>query len=183
MTPADRLLFLSKQVTQESMNDLTKRIIQINDSDAALEMKLEGMGATYHRPPILLHIDSYGGQVYACLGLLGAMKLSQTPVHTIVTGCAMSAGFLIAISGHRRLCYPYATYMYHQTASALWGDLQGMEEDLGEVRRLQRLVEDLVTSRTKITREQLRENQERKQDWYMTPAQAKRLGVVDEVLK
>lgn len=183
MEIAHRTLYLSKQVNQESMNELTKEIVKINQADAVVSKTLESMGATYNPSPIQIYIDSYGGQVYACLGLLGAMELSKTPVHTIVTGCAMSAGFAIAISGHRRFCFPYSTYMYHSVSSGLWGKVEGMQEDLVEVKRIQKLLEDLTLQKTKMTRVQLDENRKRKQDWYITPAQAKRLGVVDEVLK
>jgi ATP-dependent Clp protease protease subunit len=67
----------------------------------------------YKPKPIKIHIDSYGGAVYQCFGLLGIIKSSKTTIHTLVTGCAMSCGFLIAIAGHKRFAYEKSTYLYH----------------------------------------------------------------------
>ena len=103
--PKDRNLFLAQQVEQASINSISKSIIEINDDDAELMQVYAMHGLEYKPKPIKLYIDSYGGYVYQCLGLLGIMKSSNVPVHTIVTGCAMSCGFLISISGHKRFGY------------------------------------------------------------------------------
>ncbi len=120
--PKERKLYLAKQVDQASIGALTQQILDINQDDEYLKKLSEISGFIYLPKPIELYIDSYGGVVYQCFGLLSVMKKSKTPVHTIVTGCAMSCGFMIAITGHRRICYEKATYMYHQAGSAAWGE-------------------------------------------------------------
>lgn len=85
-----RTLYLSKQVDQTSIHEVTQAIHNINYHNEKVEAELASMN--YERPPITFYIDSYGGQVYSALGLVDQMKLSKTPIHTIVTGCAMSAG-------------------------------------------------------------------------------------------
>ena len=62
--PKARNLYLPEQVTQESMNKLTKSIIEINEDDKYL-VKLYGINGVKYKPqPIKLYIDSYGGAVY-----------------------------------------------------------------------------------------------------------------------
>ena len=93
--PKVRNLYLPEQVNQESMNKLTKAIIEINEDDEYLK-KLYGINDAEYKPrPIKMYIDSYGGAVYQCFGLLGVMDKSQTAIHTIVTGAAMACGFMI----------------------------------------------------------------------------------------
>lgn len=46
------------------------------------------------RKPILLYIDSNGGSLTDTFTIIDAIKLSKTPIWTIVTGCAYSGGFL-----------------------------------------------------------------------------------------
>ena len=93
--PKVRNLYLPKQVDQASMNELTKSIIEINEDDEHLK-KLYGVyGLIYDPKPIKIYIDSYGGKVYQCFGLIGVMENSLTPIHTVVTGAAMSCGFII----------------------------------------------------------------------------------------
>ena len=100
--PLGRNLYLPKQVTQESMHELTKAILSINEDDETLQKLYEVYGLSYTPKPINIYIDSYGGAVYQCFGLLGVIGKSATPIHTIVTGAAMSCGFLILICGHKR---------------------------------------------------------------------------------
>jgi len=149
--PKERQLHLAQQVDQASMNALTKSILEINEDDDYIAKMSEISGFTYQPKPIEIFIDSYGGYVYQCLGLLGVIEKSNTPVHTIVTGCAMSCGFLISISGHKRFAYDKATFMYHQVSSGASGKLKDLEEEVIETKRLQKILEEHTLAKTKMT--------------------------------
>lgn len=181
--PKDRNLYLAKQVDQASINEISRAIIDINQSDEYLAKLAELHGMEYKPKPIRLFIDSYGGYVYQCMGLLGIMEKSETPVHTIVTGAAMSCGFIIAITGHKRLAYDKATFMYHQVSSGIGGKLKDMEEDLEETKRLQVFIEEHTLSKTKLTRAQLSENYKGKKDWFLNTKQCLKYGIIDEIIK
>ncbi len=129
-----------------------------------------------------MYIDSYGGAVYQCFGLLGIMEKSETPIHTIVTGCAMSCGFMILISGHRRFGYAHSTPLYHQVSTGFYGKVKDMEEKLEESKRLQKKIEDLTFEKTSISKKKLSEILKNKKDWYMTAEEALSLGVIDEIV-
>lgn len=182
-TPENRILFFTKQVDQSSISDITKKIISINNADKALKKIYKINGVKYKPKPIKIYIDSYGGQVYQCFGLLSIMKASKTEIHTIVTGCAMSCGFMVLIFGHKRFAYPLSTPMYHQVSSGVWGKLKHMEEDVDEAKRLQTILEDLTFERTKMTRKHLKDIFKTKKDLYMSAEEALKLGVVDEILQ
>ena len=181
--PKGRNLFFTKQVDQTSIGELTQKIIEINKDDEHLKKIYNVYGLTYNPEPIQIYIDSYGGSVYQCFGLLSVMERSQTPLHTIVTGCAMSAGFMILISGHKRFAHKLSTPLYHQVSSGAVGTVKEMEEKLEESKRLQRQLEDIVKEKTGITKKRLREIFDTKKDWYMTSEEALELNVVDEILK
>jgi ATP-dependent Clp protease protease subunit len=181
--PKKRDLFFTKQVDQSSIGELTQKIIEINQDDEHLKKIYNVYGLTYNPEPIQVYIDSYGGYVYQCFGLLSVMERSQTPIHTIVTGCAMSAGFMILISGHKRFAHKLSTPLYHQVSSGAAGTVKEMEEKLEESKRLQRQLEDIVKEKTDITKKRLREIFDTKKDWYMTSEEALELNVVDEILK
>jgi ATP-dependent Clp protease protease subunit len=180
--PKERNLYFTKQVNQESIAELTKNILDINTDDAFITKQAELFGFTYNPEPIKLYIDSYGGAVYQILGCISIIENSKTPIHTIATGVAMSCGFMLLISGHKRYCYKYSTPLYHQVSSVKWGKLKDLEEDLEETKRLQKILEKLTLEKTKITKQKLKQVFEGKRDWYMTPIEAKKLGVVDEIL-
>jgi ATP-dependent Clp protease protease subunit len=181
-SPQKRVLYLAAQVNQKSMNDLTKSIIQINDHDRHLEKLYPIYDLVYKPKPIEIYIDSYGGAVYQCMGLLGVMEHSVTPLHTIATGAAMSCGFMILISGHRRFGYKHSTPLYHQVSTGFYGKVKDMEQSLAETKRLQEKIEEITFARTSISKEKLEEVLENKIDWAMTAQEAMALGVIDEIL-
>jgi ATP-dependent Clp protease protease subunit len=180
--PKSRNLFLAQQVNQDSINKISQAIIEINEDDAELISICKLHDLVYTPKPIKLYIDSYGGAVYQCFGLLGIMRESKTPIHTIVTGCAMSCGFLISVSGHKRFGYPKATYMYHQVSSAAWGKLKDIEEDVIETKRLQKMIEDITIENTKITEKKLEKVYKTKKDWFIDSDDALKLKVIDEII-
>jgi len=181
--PKTRNLFLTEQVDQSSISKLTQSIIDIQEHDESLKLEYALHGISYEPKPIKIYIDSYGGYVYQCFGLLSVMERCKTPIHTIVTGCAMSCGFMILISGHKRFAHKLSTPLYHQVSSAAWGKLKDMEEDIEETKRLQSILEKITLEKTTISSKRLKEVYEKKQDWYMSAEEALSLGVVDEILK
>lgn len=180
--PKERKIYFTKQFDQSSISDISQRIITINDNDEYLKSLYSIHGLAYSPAPIKIYIDSYGGAVYQCFGLLSIMENSKTPIHTIVTGAAMSCGFMMAIHGHRRFAMRNATLMYHQISSMAWGKLKEMEEDLEETQRLQKIIVEMTVKRTKISLETLETNFKMKQDWFMDAKTALANGVVDEIL-
>jgi ATP-dependent Clp protease protease subunit len=180
--PKLRNLYLPEQVNQESMNKLTKAIIEINEDDEYLKKLYAVHDIEYKPQPIQMYIDSYGGAVYQCFGLLGVMDKSETPIHTIVTGAAMSCGFMILISGHKRFGYSHSTPLYHQVSSGFYGKIQDMEEHLEESKRLQKKIETLTLERTSISKKKLSQILKNKIDWYMSAEEALSLGVIDGII-
>lgn len=180
--PLKRKLYLAAQVDQDSMSELTKSIIEINDNDAEIKKIYDIYDIEYKAKPIEIIIDSYGGLVYQCMGLLGVMNKSATPIHTIATGAAMSCGFMILIHGHKRFAYEHATPMFHQVSSGFWGKYKDMEEDYKETKRLQKKFEKLTLEKTKITKSKLKEIVKTKYDWYMDSEEALKEGVIDEII-
>lgn len=180
--PKDRQLYLAKQVNQDSMNELSKAILEINEDDEYINKLSAIHNLTYNPQPIKIYIDSYGGSVYQCLGLLGIIEKSIIPVHTIVTGCAMSCGFLIAIAGHKRFAYDKATFMYHQVSNGFVGKLKDMEDDVFETKRLQKIIEQHTLSKTSLTKKQLEDNYNSKKDWYMTAKESLKYKIIDSII-
>ena len=75
--PRERNLFFTEQVDQASISKLTQAIIEINKNDAFLKSLYPVYHQNYVAPPINIYIDSYGGYVYQCFGLLSVMNSSS----------------------------------------------------------------------------------------------------------
>lgn len=180
--PANRNLFLAQQVDQDSMNGLSKAIIEIREHDDILKKTYAIHQMNYAPQPIVIYIDSYGGAVYQCFGLLSIMKSKGTPVNTVVTGCAMSCGFMIAIHGEHRSIHKHGTMMYHQVSTGVKGKVADVEADLIEAKRLQKKIEDMTLENTKITKEKLEKVYKKKQDWYLDAKHSLKWGCIDEII-
>ena len=181
--PMGRELFFNKEVSQDSIGTLAERIIQIQNSDDYLRRLYAVHNLVYNPFPIKIYIDSYGGDVYACFGLLSIMDACSTPIHTYVTGSAMSAGFMIAIHGHKRYAYPKASLMYHVVSSGVIGTIKDMEDNLVEMQRLQLMIEEVTLERTAMTKGLLNEVYKQKQDFYMSAKDALRYGCIDSIIE
>lgn len=180
--PKERDLFFTTQVDQNSIATLTKSIIEINHDDEYLVKTCQMYGFDYTPKPIKIYIDSYGGHVYQILGVISIIEKSKTPIHTICTGCAMSCGFLLLISGHRRFAYRLSTPLYHSVSATASGQIKTLEEDVKEAKRLQSILEELTLKNTKINKKKLKDIYEKKIDWFMGAEEALKLKVIDEII-
>lgn len=181
-TPAERDIFFYGDVDQLSIGELTKAIIDIESHDSRLAYTSKMYGFIYEPQPMRIFINSFGGDAYACLGLISIMKNCTTPIHTYVTGCAMSAGFIIAVNGHERYCYENSTYMFHQMSYGSGGTLESHEDDIRESRRLQQVLDENVSTVTGLSNKKLQKLYKRKKDQYLPAAKVLKYGCVDAIL-
>lgn len=182
-TPKSRKLYFTSQVNQDSISKLTQEMMALLEEDEITKKYWKTYYDQEYIPkPIEIYIDSYGGMVYQCFGLMSLIETSPTPIHTIVTGCAMSCGFMMLISGHKRFAMRLSTPLYHQVSTGFSGNLEDMEISVEESRRLQGIIEEETLKRTKITKKKLKNIRETKTDWFMDAETALKLGVVDEII-
>lgn len=181
--PLARKLLFTKQVDQESIAQLTRDILDINAHDVYLKKIYKAHDLKYVPNPIEIYIDSYGGYVYQIFGLISIINSSKTPVHTIVTGCAMSCGFILLISGHKRFAHKLSTILYHSVSHGGYGQIQTLKEGMKETKRLQKELENITLTRTKISKDRLQDIKKRKYDWYITAKEALGLQIVDKIIK
>lgn len=174
----NRVLFLGEDVSQESVQEIIKSIYEFNMEDE----QNESLFVEYERPAIHLILNTYGGSVYDGLGLVGAIDLSRTAVAVTCIGSAMSMGLLVLASGHIRRMHAYSTAMYHQISSISFDKLEGMKKDLIETERLEKLYDLILMKKTKLQEADLLKHKQSKSEWYITPKEALKFGIVDEIL-
>lgn len=180
--PKERDLFFYEQFTQESIKKITESIVAIESSDLTLAKEYKVYDLQYNPAPIKLRLDSYGGTVYQCFGLLSIIEKCTTPIHTIATGCAMSCGFLTLISGHKRLAYDRSTILIHSISSGAHGKIADMETELVEVQRLEKMIDQFILSRTKLTKKILSDIRKEKKELFLSAQDAKKHGIIDEII-
>ena len=98
----NRIYFYSG-VTRPKILKLNKGIYNLNVNMLSKAGPLE-----YSPPPIKLHINSYGGSVFAGLSAVDYIINSKVPVHTIIDGCAASAATLMSCVAEKRYMHRHA---------------------------------------------------------------------------
>ena len=116
-------------------------IIRVNkfDEDSAEEFAVSMSKAQSTGQSIVpVIIDSYGGQVYALMSMISAIKYSKIPVATIVESKAMSCGALLFSFGTQgyRFIAQDATLMIHDVSLGSFGKIEEIKADAKEGERL-----------------------------------------------
>lgn len=133
--------------------------------------------------PIELIITSGGGNVYEGFGIIDAINNSTIPIHTTCYGLGMSMALPILISGHHRKMSSNATLMYHDISYNIEENkLQHHINELKETKRISKKYEKIIINNSNITKDQLHEIKKQQKEWYITPKQALKLGLIDEII-
>jgi len=95
------------------------------------------------QPFIPVVIDSYGGETYSLMGMIGVIESSKIPVYTILLSKAMSCGAILFSFGKERFMAPAATIMIHDVSSLTYGKIEELKADAKEADRINNIVYDM----------------------------------------
>ena len=175
----ERVLFLTDNIDQDSVIPIVKIIIAYNIIDDKERRRLN----TYERKPIKLYISSYGGNVSSCFDLVSTMMNSSTPIHTYCMSNARSAGLAIFMAGDKRFISKYAHVMYHQISNKLIGSMNEINAGLDFDKKNQAFIDELLTSRSKITQKKLDDVNSKKENLYIFGEEAVKLGIATDLIR
>ena len=173
-TTHNRIYFYSG-VTRPKVLQLNKNIFNLN-----VNMLSKTGPLNYDPPPIYLHINSYGGSVFAGLAAVDYIKNSKIPVHTVIDGCAASAATLMSCVGSRRLMHRNSCMLVHQLSGAMWGKFQEMQDDMQNSEMLMQKIKNIYKQHTKIPKKEL--DNILKHDLWWEAEKCLEYGLVDELI-
>ncbi len=130
-------------------------------------------------------IDSYGGQVYSLMSMIGAVKAAELPVATIVEGKAMSCGAVLLTFGEEgmRFADPNATVMIHDVSSGGWGKIEELKADVAEADRLDEKIYTMMARNCGKKDDYFKKKifQKKHADWFMDASEAKKHSIVNHL--
>ena len=170
----NRIYFYSG-VTRPKILKLNKGIHSLN-----LNMLSKSVPLGYEPPPIKLHINSYGGSVFAGLSAVDYVKNSKIPVHSVIDGCAASAATLISVVAERRFMHKNACMLVHQLSGLLWGKFQEMQDDMQNSEMLMKKIKNIYNEHTKIPKREM--DKILKHDIWWEAEKCLEYGLVDELI-
>ncbi|MEK7469170.1 MAG: ATP-dependent Clp endopeptidase proteolytic subunit ClpP [Planctomycetota bacterium] len=132
---------------------------------------------------IHMYINSPGGSVTAGLAIYDTMQFVQCDVATYCIGQAASMGSVLLAAGTKgkRHALPNSRIMIHQP----WGGAQGQATDImiqaEEIIRMKKRLNEILAKHSGQTVEKVQKDGDR--DFFMSAAEAKAYGLVDEVVE
>lgn len=165
----DRIIFLGDGVNEHTANLIVAQLLFLDNQDS--------------KKDIYLYINSPGGSVYDALAIYDTMNFVKADVQTVGIGVQASAAAFLLSSGAKgkRFILPNSTVMIHQPSSGTRGKVTDQEIDLKESLRVKHLLEEIMVKNTGQKKAQIHQDMER--DRWMTADEAKKYGIVDDIIK
>lgn len=165
----DRIIFLSDEIDSDVCNIIKAQLLYL-ESESDEDIKI--------------YIDSPGGSVYSGLGLLDVMDFVTPDIVTINTGLAASMGAVILCSGAKgkRRALKRSRTMIHQPMS-YGGYVQqasDMEIEAKEINSLKKELYEIISDRSGQSYDRVSKDGDR--DYWMTAIDAKKYGMIDEIV-
>ncbi len=166
----DRKIFLWGEVSDQSMKDVTEKLLYLESEDPGKEIKF--------------YINTPGGSITAGMAAYDTMKLISSPVSVIVTGMAASMGSILLSGAEkgRRFIFPHGRVLIHQPLIS--GTFMAPAVDINiQAQEMERIRDELNKILAEASGKDLSviEN-DTDRDFYLTAEEAIEYGLVDKIV-
>ena len=171
----DNHIYFYSEVSKKTIYELIREIRFVTQ-------KMLGIGKKFNidPPKIYLHINSYGGSIFAAMAAIDIIIDNPVDIYTIVEGCAASAGTLISVVGKKRFIRKHAHMLIHQLSTTFWGKMQEFEDEMDNLKRLMTLIKNIYDDYTTVPKRKLDEIL--KHDLWWDADTCLRYSLVDEIM-
>jgi ATP-dependent Clp protease protease subunit len=131
---------------------------------------------------ISLYINCPGGSVSATLAMYDTMQFLECPIATYCMGIAASGAAIILAAGSkgRRFCLPNSKVMVHQPWGEVGGQASDVEIQVNEIVKERDRLNHILSKHTGQPVDLIAKESDR--DRYFGAEEAKKFGLVDDVL-
>lgn len=164
----DRIIFLGAPIYDDAANIIQAQLLFLESVDPSKDVQI--------------YINSPGGSVTAGLGIYDTMQLVSCDVATICTGLAASMGAVLLTAGAagKRSALPHSRVMIHQPLGGAQGQASDIEITAREIAKTKRELYEILSCHSGADMARIERDADR--DYWMTAAEAKDYGLIDEVL-
>lgn len=165
----ERIIFLGGPINDAVANTVIAQMLFLAHEDPKKDIKL--------------YINSPGGSVTAGLAIYDTMQYIKPDVSTICIGIAASMAAVLLASGARgkRVILPNSEVLLHQVMGGVEGQAVEIEITAKHIVRMKEQLNKILAKHTGQTMEKIERDTDR--DFWLTAAEAKDYGVVDELIK
>lgn len=165
----DRIIMIGDEITDQLANSVVAQLLFLAADDPEKD--------------ISIYINSPGGSTTAGFAILDTMNYIKPDVRTICIGMAASFGALLLMAGKKgkRLALPNSEIMIHQPLGGARGQATEIEISARRILKLREDINHMISDLTGQPVEKVAKDTDR--DNFMTAAEAKSYGIVDEVIE
>ena len=173
---SDNRIYFYSEVTRTKILQLNKEVRSLD-----LDILQTCRALNINEPPhIYIHINSYGGSVFAGLAAVDYIKKTETPTTSVVDGCAASAATMMSIVADHRVMHENSFMLIHQLSSGMWGKYEELKDDMKNNDLLMKTIKGLYNEHAKIPKTKL--NQILKHDLWFDAKTCLKYGLVDDII-
>ena len=164
----DRIIFLGLAIDDFIANVVQAQLLFLESADSGKDIQI--------------YINTPGGSVYAGLGIYDTMQYIGCDVATICTGMAASMGAVILCAGEKgkRTGLQHARVMIHQPMGGVGGQASDIQITATEIKKLKTELYEIIANHSGQSIDKIYEDSDR--DFWMKAPEAKKYGMIDEVL-
>ena len=164
----ERIIFLTGPIDDNLSNLIVAQLLFLESEDPKAD--------------ISLYINSPGGSVTAGLSILDTMNFIKPSVSTLCVGQAASMGAVLLCAGDnkKRFCLSNSRVMIHQPLGSFQGQATDFEIQAKEILSIRKRLNEILSKNTGQTIKKIQSDTER--DNFMNPEDAKKYGLIDEIL-
>ena len=164
----DRIVFLGREIDDDLANVVVAQLLFLDAEDPEKD--------------VMLYINSPGGSFSAGLAIYDTMQWVHCDVATVCVGQAASMGSFLLASGAKgkRYALPHSRVMIHQPLAGFQGQATDIDIHAREILKTRDTLNELYAKHTGQPADKIKHDTER--DNFMSSAQAKEYGIIDEVL-
>jgi ATP-dependent Clp protease, protease subunit len=131
---------------------------------------------------ISMYINSPGGVVTSGMAIYDTMQFVRPPIATLCIGQAASMGSLLLCAGEKGMRYslPNARILLHQPSGGFQGQASDIERHAEDIIKMKRRLNDVYVHHTGQDYETIEKTLDR--DYFMSAEDARKFGLVDEVI-
>ncbi|PZO42461.1 MAG: ATP-dependent Clp endopeptidase proteolytic subunit ClpP [Leptolyngbya sp.] len=165
----ERIVFLGTPVMDEVADSIVAQLLYLDAEDPEKDVQL--------------YINSPGGSVTAGMAIYDTMQQIRPDVVTICFGLAASMGAFLLCAGAKgkRLSLPSSRIMIHQPLGGAQGQATDIEIQAREILYHKSRLNEIIAHHTGQPIERIEADTER--DFYMSAAEAKNYGIIDDVIE
>jgi ATP-dependent Clp protease, protease subunit len=165
----DRIIFLGYPLTDEVANIITAQLLFLESTDRSRDIQM--------------YINCPGGSVFSGMGVYDTMQYIGSDVSTICIGMAASMGAVLLLAGQKgkRTALKHSRVMLHQPSGGIGGQATDIQIAANLIKTLKAELYTVIGAHTGKDVETIAKDCDR--DYWMTGAEAKAYGIVDEVLE